>query len=127
MVESQMAQLSDDQARELIEQVDMLLGEVDNLDGGGGATAAAAVEALIDLYGAVLGRVMLQVTHAPPAELLPSLTHDELVGHVLMAHGLLPAPPELTTEPPPPPAPAPVTEVPVNFAGRKPSPVGGAM
>jgi hypothetical protein len=106
--------LDDEEGRALVEEVEARLADVDRLGGDAGATAVAAVEALVDLYGAAFGRVLTLVTHTPAGDLFAALVTDELVGHVLMAHGLVPAPPELM-------AATPRQEAPVTFiagAGR---------
>jgi hypothetical protein len=116
---------TDDEARVLVGRVEGLLGALEQLPEPARATAAEAVEALVDLYGTVLERVVVAVTHVPPSDLLASLVRDEVIGHVLMAHELVPAPPELLH-----PAPAPAHAagdldrgVPVAFRGRRPSAV----
>ncbi len=115
-------------ARALVVRAEAQLDAVDELDGEPGETATAAVEALVDLYGAVLERVLNLATQASDAGLFGALAQDELVGHVLMAHGLLPAPPEAMGAPEPAGAPGPTagrpagpapTGVPVQLTRRR--------
>lgn len=108
--------VADDRAQVLA--VEDHLAAVDALTGVVGETATAAVEALVELYGTVLGRVFDAIGDAGEHDLLAALAHDELVGHVLMAHGALPAPAEMLTERVAPPG-----EVPVQLT-RKPTMTG---
>jgi Fe-S cluster biogenesis protein NfuA/nitrite reductase/ring-hydroxylating ferredoxin subunit len=88
------ATLDDGAARERVARVDALLGE---LEGAIGAvpvdTAIELVQALLDLYGEGLARV---VAHAAARDddgaLAGALAADELVSHLLLLHGLHPIP-----------------------------------
>jgi hypothetical protein len=105
---------SDYECRQLVASVDAALAKVDELEGSSGAVAVDAVQALVDLYGEALERIMIHVTQSPPRDLPARLTTDELIGHMLIAHGLAPASPDLIT-------PAPSSSVPVTFHGTKPA------
>jgi len=87
---------ADVDARQLVSRLDAAFDALDRLDPIAAPAAAAtaeAVDALVALYAEALERIVEHVTHAPRDELLTSLTQDDLVGHVLVAHELLPAPP----------------------------------
>jgi hypothetical protein len=49
-------------------------------------TAVSAVQTLLELYGEGFARVMQRV----PAEVAHTLAEDELIGHLLLVHGLHP-------------------------------------
>ncbi|NYD46899.1 hypothetical protein BJY14_002882 [Actinomadura luteofluorescens] len=66
------------------EHVQRLEGLLDGLDPGG----HQAVQALVELYGEALGRVVRLCSDAS------TLAGDELVGHLLAMHGLHPEAPE---------------------------------
>jgi hypothetical protein len=54
------------------------------------------VEALVGLYGEALARITDRLTAAPAqAAALTELAADDLVGHLLLVHGLHPDPPEV--------------------------------
>ena len=86
--------LDDAAARERVARVDALL---EDLEGAIGAvpvdTAVELVQALVDLYGEGLARV---VAHVAPADadgaLARAFAGDELVSHLLLLHGLHPVP-----------------------------------
>lgn len=105
---------NDDQARALVAEAEAALDQIERLEGPASVAAGRAVEALVDLYGEVLGRVLDHVTHTPGSELYPAIVRDEAIGHVLIAHGLLPTPPEFVQEPE-------VQTTPVTLLGRKPA------
>jgi Fe-S cluster biogenesis protein NfuA len=75
--------MDDLQARERVARIEALLGEVEDVP-----AALEVVQALLDLYGEGLGRIVARV----PAE---ELTGDELVSHLLLLHDLHPVPVEV--------------------------------
>jgi Fe-S cluster biogenesis protein NfuA len=82
--------LDEVQARERVVQVEARLADLETLsDRASQEVAFGAVQALMDLYGAAFARLL---------DLLPeaaaTLAQDELVGHVLLIHGLHPLPVE---------------------------------
>ncbi|MEV6317762.1 NifU family protein [Streptomyces sp. NPDC051776] len=84
----------EENARRHVARTEELLSGLDTLpDGVAAARALECVEALVDLYGECLGRVM---EHAASAEggdaLARRLADDELVGHLLLVHDLHPDP-----------------------------------
>jgi Fe-S cluster biogenesis protein NfuA len=70
---------SDTEVRERVAQVEAQLAQLD-------AGAVDAVAGLVELYGEAFARVLAAV----PAESAVSLADDELIGHLLMVHGLHP-------------------------------------
>ena len=74
--------MDDARAREQVAAVERALAAVEALPQPAQSTALAAVGALVDLYGEGLAR-MLAATD-------PAVARDEVVGHLLLAHGLHP-------------------------------------
>jgi Fe-S cluster biogenesis protein NfuA len=72
---------SDEQVREHVQHLEGLLGRLDD------GPATVAVQALAELYGEALARVM---RIAAEAGVVTALTGDELVNHLLLLHGLHP-------------------------------------
>jgi Fe-S cluster biogenesis protein NfuA len=84
--------LSDADVRERVARLDALLERLEQSAGPVAEVALETVETLTQVYGAALERVMEQVCTTPP--LVASLSEDELVGHLLVLHGLHPRPVE---------------------------------
>ncbi|MFJ6215403.1 NifU family protein [Streptomyces sp. NPDC092296] len=86
----------DDRTREHVSRVETLLSTLDQLPHEAARTRAAeTAEALVDLYGECLARIMERITGHPEstaAELADRLADDELVGHLLLVHDLHPQP-----------------------------------
>jgi hypothetical protein len=82
--------LTDEEVRRLVARLNDLLERLESLPGPGGDTALAAIEALTEVYGEALARVVaaLGAGGATVAE----LAGDELIGHLLVLHGLHPDP-----------------------------------
>ena len=78
--------------REVGERVEGLLGELRSLaDPAARAAAEEAVRLLVELYGAGLERVVELAGNGPGGtELLDRLAADELIGSLLVVHGLHP-------------------------------------
>jgi Fe-S cluster biogenesis protein NfuA len=74
--------MDDLQARECVARIEALLEELEHSD-----AAMELVQALLDLYGEGLGRI---VAHDPG--LMSALAGDEVVSHLLLLHGLHPVP-----------------------------------
>lgn len=74
--------MDDRQARECVERIETLLEELE-----GSERAMELVQALLDLYGEGLARIAAREPGA-----LASLDGDEVVSHLLLLHGLHPAP-----------------------------------
>ena len=85
-----------EEAREpqaLVVHVERLLDEIDRLpDASARATATKLVQALFDLYGAGLERIVDELAAREDGELAEALANDELVSHLLLLHGLHPVP-----------------------------------
>lgn len=78
--------LDERQAREHVSHVEARLAELEALpDPAAREAAVTAVQALMDLYGAGLARILELSPH-----IAPTLTQDELVSHLLLLHGLHP-------------------------------------
>jgi hypothetical protein len=79
--------LADPEVRGRVDQVDTLLARVQALPPGEARSAAVdLLEALLDLYGEGLARIV-----ATGGDLAGRLAEDELVAHLLLLHGLHPA------------------------------------
>lgn len=91
--------MDDDRVRQQVERLEGFLAEVEALPEAPGATAMAAITALLDLYGEALARVIDQVDRAGATELRNRLVRDELVRHLLILHGLEPEGPPVDNEP----------------------------
>jgi Fe-S cluster biogenesis protein NfuA/nitrite reductase/ring-hydroxylating ferredoxin subunit len=77
--------------RELIGQVEGLLGELESLaDPAARDTALETVQAVLELYGSGLERIVESVGPLQAT----ALAGDELVGHLMLLHGLHPVPVE---------------------------------
>ena len=75
------------------ERVEALLAELDAVpDGPARATAAALVQALLDLYGDGLARLVGYMAENDDGTLADALSGDELVAPLLILHGLHPVP-----------------------------------
>ena len=79
-------------APELVADVERLLEEVESLvDPVARQTATGVVQALLDLYGSGLERIVDAVAASDSApELAETFAQDELVSHLLLLHGLHP-------------------------------------
>jgi Fe-S cluster biogenesis protein NfuA len=84
--------MDDRQARERVAEVDALLERVEALpDAGARELALDLVGALLDLYGEGLARIIAAAGEASAGEpLAVALARDELVGHLLLLHGVHP-------------------------------------
>jgi Fe-S cluster biogenesis protein NfuA/nitrite reductase/ring-hydroxylating ferredoxin subunit len=79
----------------LVVRIERLLDEIERLqDGGARHKALEVVQALLDLYGAGLERIVQEVGARKDDELVAALLGDELVSHLLLLHGLHPLPVE---------------------------------
>jgi len=76
-------------------RVESLLGALDSLpDAAARDTATGVVQALLDLYGEGLGRIVDVLAERDDGTLARELGEDELVSHLLLLHGLHPVPVE---------------------------------
>jgi len=85
--------LEDQGAHERVARVEALLDEVEALaDPAAKEKALEIVQALLDLYGEGLGRLVTIVAERDDGELAEAVAADELVAHLLLLHGLHPVP-----------------------------------
>lgn len=77
--------------RELVADVERLLGEIESLpEQPAREKATEVVQALLDLYGAGLERIVEEIAARDDGGLASALADDELVSHLLLLHGLHP-------------------------------------
>lgn len=84
--------LDDAAVQERLVRLDDLLGQVEAIPGPAGELALEAVSALADVYGEALARATDYVSTTPA--LAEAVTRDELLGHLLVMHGIHPEPVE---------------------------------
>ena len=85
--------MEDQGAHERVARVEALLDEVEALaDPAAKEKALEIVQALLDLYGEGLGRLVTIVAERDDGELAEAVAADELVAHLLLLHGLHPVP-----------------------------------
>jgi Fe-S cluster biogenesis protein NfuA/nitrite reductase/ring-hydroxylating ferredoxin subunit len=78
---------------ELVADVERSLEEIERLpDDVARRSATAVVQALLELYGAGLTRIVEEIAARDDGSLAQALTDDELVSHLLLLHGLHPLP-----------------------------------
>jgi Fe-S cluster biogenesis protein NfuA/nitrite reductase/ring-hydroxylating ferredoxin subunit len=83
--------LDDSQLEERVGRIEGLLGEIETLeDPNARARTAEMIQALLELYGEGLGRIVENVADLGSMELKDALLEDELVSHLLLLHGLHP-------------------------------------
>jgi len=83
--------VDDERARARVARVEELLDEVEALgDARATATATELVQALLDLYGEGLARVLGHAAEVSGPALANALAGDELVSHLLLVHDLHP-------------------------------------
>jgi Fe-S cluster biogenesis protein NfuA len=71
-------------------RLDELLGQLERIPGATAATGLEAARALAEVYGEALARLMDQVADVPSAR--NAAVADELIGHLLVLHGIHPQP-----------------------------------
>ncbi len=80
-----------DTAHEQVARVEGLLEQLEALpDAAARETATEVVQALLDLYGEGLGRIVDLIAARDDGPLAEALGDDELVAHLLLLHGLHP-------------------------------------
>ena len=83
----------DPEPQELVARIERLLEEIERLpDPSGRDKASEVVQALFELYGAGLERIVEAIAARDDGELAGALASDELVSHLLLLHGLHPLP-----------------------------------
>ena len=83
--------MDDREVRERVSRIEALLAELESLEDPAQTTALAAVEALVDLYGEGLTRIVEHVAKSDRGELAAAFSDDELVSHLLLLHDLHPS------------------------------------
>lgn len=86
------AGLPDREVRARITRLNDLLERLEQLPGPAADMAMEAIEALTAIYGTALARVTAMVTDGTASP--RSMAADEVVGHLMLLHGLHPEPPE---------------------------------
>ena len=84
------ARLSGPEVEERLTRLEGLLGQLEQVPGPGTDLAMEAVATLTAIYGEALARVMTRLGDQPEAA--ADLAGDELLGHLLILHGLTPVP-----------------------------------
>jgi Fe-S cluster biogenesis protein NfuA/nitrite reductase/ring-hydroxylating ferredoxin subunit len=80
-----------EQTHALVATVEQRLEDIEQLpDAAARVKATEAVQALLDLYGAALERIVEEIAQRDDGELAQALAEDELVSHLLLLHGLHP-------------------------------------
>lgn len=83
--------LTDREVQERVARVESLLERLESLQDTAARDAAlATVEALVDMYGEGLARIVEHVGSTGDPSLATAFAGDELVSHLLMMHGLHP-------------------------------------
>jgi Fe-S cluster biogenesis protein NfuA len=82
--------LDDTAVRERLARLDELLGQVEQIPGPSGELALEAVSALAAVYGEALARAVEHASGVPAVA--EALAGDELLGHLLVLHGVHPDP-----------------------------------
>jgi Fe-S cluster biogenesis protein NfuA/nitrite reductase/ring-hydroxylating ferredoxin subunit len=83
--------LDDQRLRERVGRIETLLGEIESFeDPEARARTAEMVQALLELYGEGLGRIVESVGRLGGEDLKDELLGDELITHLLLLHGLHP-------------------------------------
>jgi Fe-S cluster biogenesis protein NfuA len=76
-----------------VARVEALLEELDAVDDAPARdTGTALVQALLELYGDGLARIVEHIAQRDDGAIAEALADDELVAHLLMLHGLHPVP-----------------------------------
>src|SRR4051812_7259325 len=87
--------MQDLEVRERVAQVDSLLGQIETLEEGPARSAAVeTLQALLELYGEGLARILDIAGRGGGEPLIAALAEDELISHLLLLHDLHPVDPE---------------------------------
>ena len=85
--------MRDAEARDRVAKLEALLEELEKLgDPVARDKATEIVQALVELYGAGLERIVARVAERDDGELAEAMAGDELVSHLLLLHDLHPVP-----------------------------------
>ena len=88
MVDRDRAALDDAAVELRLARLDELLAQLEQIPGATAALAVEAVQALAEVYGTALARILRAAATAP--DLLAAFDSDELLRHLLVLHGLHP-------------------------------------
>lgn len=96
MADGSSSRLDEPAVQQLLAGLEDLLGRLEQTPGPTAETGLDAVAALSELYGEALARMLEMVAGTETGQPLTvtALASDELVGHLLVLHGLHPAPVE---------------------------------
>jgi Fe-S cluster biogenesis protein NfuA len=83
--------MSDHDVEQRLAALDGLLGRLEQIPGATAALGLDAVRALTEVYGEALARLMTLLASSPSAR--QAAAADDLIGHLLILHGLHPQPP----------------------------------
>jgi Fe-S cluster biogenesis protein NfuA/nitrite reductase/ring-hydroxylating ferredoxin subunit len=90
-----MSDAAPDSGSDMLAHVEGLLERLEHLpDGSARETATETVQALLDLYGEGLARMVNVLAERDDGTVARALSDDELVAHLLLVHGLHPVPVE---------------------------------
>jgi Fe-S cluster biogenesis protein NfuA/nitrite reductase/ring-hydroxylating ferredoxin subunit len=90
-----MVEVYEREPRELVANMERLLEELEALpDATARAKAIEAVQALLELYGAGLTRIVEEIAPLDGGQIAEAFASDELITHLLLLHGLHPVPVE---------------------------------
>jgi Fe-S cluster biogenesis protein NfuA len=84
------SRLSGPEVEQRLTSLDRLLGQLEQMPGPGSELALDAVATLTAVYGEALARIMTRLSAVPAAA--ADLAADELLGRLLILHGLSPVP-----------------------------------
>lgn len=84
--------LDDAAVRDRLDRLNALLEQVEAIPGPSGELALEAVSALAEVYGEALARAVAYASESPAP--VQAITGDELLGHLLVLHGIHPDPVE---------------------------------
>jgi Fe-S cluster biogenesis protein NfuA/nitrite reductase/ring-hydroxylating ferredoxin subunit len=82
--------LRDADARYAVAEIERLLDEAERLDDEGHTLATEVVQALLQLYGEGLARILEVLDECGATEARDRLTRDDLVSHLMLLHDLHP-------------------------------------
>jgi Fe-S cluster biogenesis protein NfuA len=82
--------LSGPEVEQRLTRLEGLLGQIEQMPGPGGDLTLDAVATLTAIYGEALARIMTRLSELPG--IVADLAADELLGHLLILHGLSPVP-----------------------------------
>lgn len=82
--------LADEEVRQRLSRIDALLGQLEADSGPAADTAMAAIEALTEVYGTAMARMVALASGYP--QLIAAFDGDELLHHLMILHGVHPLP-----------------------------------